>query len=192
MKTVLITACAAALLLSAGAVSAQSPQRASRIDADADGRVSRAEFLSRLDRMAAADADHDGSITPDERRAAMQTRVAQRRDAAFTRLDADRDGSISRAEFEARSQGVDRASRARMGGHGARRMHRSPEGATSPRGERTIDVAQARERMSQAFARLDKDNDGYLTAEERRAGRMERGQHRRDMRRPSPAAPASE
>lgn len=188
MKTVLITACAAALLLTAGVASAQSPQRASRIDADADGRVSRAEFLSRLDRMAAADADRDGSITPDERRAAMQARVAQRRDAAFTRLDADRDGSISRAEFDARP---DRAPRARMN-QSARRMHRGPADQASPRGDRTIDVAQARERMTQAFARLDKDGDGYLTAEERRDGRMQRREHRRDMRRPSPTAPASE
>lgn len=191
MKTVLISACAAALLLTAGAASAQSPQRASRIDADADGRVSQAEFLSRLDRMAAADADRDGSITPDERRAAMQVRVAQRRDAAFTRLDADRDGAISRAEFDARSQAAERGPRARMN-HGARRMHRGGAADAPARAERSVDLAQVRERMTQAFARLDKNSDGYLTAEERRDGRMQRREHRREMRRPSPTAPASE
>lgn len=191
MKTLLISACTAALLLSAGAASAQS-QRGQRLDADQDGRVSRAEFLSRLDRMAAVDANRDGSITPDERRAAMQARAAQRRDAAFDRLDANSDGAISRAEFEARPQRAERAARARMSGQQVRRMHRGPAAATSARADRTVDLGQARERMSQTFARLDKDGDGYLTVEERRAGAMERRQHRREMRRPSPAAPTSE
>lgn len=187
MKTVLISACAAALLLTAGAASAQTAPRAQRLDADQDGRISQAEFLLRLDRMAAVDANRDGSITPDERRAAMQTRVAQRRDAAFGRLDANSDGSISRAEFEARPE---RAPRARMGGQQARGMHRGHAARAGMQADRTVDLGQARERMSQTFARLDKDNDGYLTAEERRAGAMERRQHRREMRRPS--TPASE
>lgn len=192
MKSVLISACAAALLLTAGAASAQTATsaapRAQRLDADQDGRISQAEFLSRLDRRAAADADRDGSITPDERRAAMQAHVAQRRDAAFDRLDGDNDGSISRAEFEARPE---RAPRARMARQHVRRMaHRGAVARAAARADHTVDLSQVRERMSQAFARLDKDNDGYLTAEERRAGAMERRQHRREMRRPS--APASE
>lgn len=189
MKTTLFTACAAALLLTAGAASAQGPnsaaQRTSRVDADGDGRISQAEFLSRLDRMTSADADRDGSITPDERRAAGQARMAQRRDAAFARLDANSDGSVSRAEFDARPE---RAGRARMGQ--ARRAMHGAQGA--PRAERTVDVAQARVRMTEAFARLDKDGDGYLTAEERHTGRTEHRQNRRGMRHASPAAPASE
>lgn len=183
MKTVLISTCAAALLLTAGAASAQSP-RGQRIDADQDGRVSQAEFLSRLDRPAAADANRDGSITPEERRAAMQARVAQRRDAVFDRLDADNDGAITRTEFETRPE---RAPRARMGGQQARRMHRAHAARAGMAGDRTVDLSQARERMVQTFARLDKDGDGYLTAEERRAGAMERREHRREMRRPSAA-----
>ena len=186
MKTLLISTCAAALLLTVGAASAQS-QRGPRIDADQDGRISQAEFLSRLDRRAAADANRDGSITPDERRAAMRTRAAERRAAAFERLDADKDGVISRAEFEARPQRAEGGPRTRMG---QARMHRRPGAAASSHAGRTVDLLQARERMVQTFARLDKDGDGYLTAEERRAGAMERSQHGREMRRPS--APASE
>lgn len=186
MKTLLISACTAALLLTAGAASAQS-MPAPRIDADADGRISQAEFLSRLDRMAAVDANLDGSITPDERRVAMQARMAERRQAAFSRLDTDNDGALSRAEFEARPE---RAAGARMGGQQARRIHRGQAPRAAMRADRTVDLTQARERMTQAFARLDKDGDGYLTAEERRAGAMERRQHRREMHRPS--APASE
>lgn len=192
MKTTLFTACAAALLLTAGAASAQGPdsaaQRTSRVDADGDGRISQAEFLSRLDRMTSADADRDGSITPDERRAAGQARMAQRRDAAFARLDANSDGSVSRAEFDARPE---RAGRGRTG-QGRRAMHRGQGAQGAPRAERTVDVAQARVRMTEAFARLDKDGDGYLTAEERRTGRTEHRQNRRGMRHASPAAPASE
>ena len=191
MKTLLISACSAALLLTVGAASAQTANsaapRAQRMDADQDGRISQAEFLSRLDRRAAADGNRDGSITPDERRAAMQTCVAQRRAAAFERLDADNDGAINRAEFEARPE---RAPRARMGGQQARRMHRGHAARAGMQADRTVNLTQARERMSQAFARLDKDGDGYLTVEERRAGAVERRQHRREMRRPS--APGSE
>lgn len=139
MKTVLISACAAALLLTAGAASAQTAPRAQRLD------------------------------------------------AAFDRLDGDNDGSISRAEFEARPE---RAPRARMGGQQARRMHRGHAARAGMQADRTVDLAQARERMIQTFARLDKDNDGYLTAEERRAGAMERRENRREMRRPS--TPSSE
>lgn len=189
MKTVLISACAAALLLTAGAASAQSSQGGQRIDADGDGRISHTEFLSRLDRMVVVDADRDGSVTPDERRAAGQARMAQRRDAVFARLDANSDGSISRDEFEARPQRAAAAPRAGMARQHVRRMaHRR----AAVMADRTVDIAQVRERMSRTFARLDKDGDGYLTAEERRAGAMERRHHRRDMRRPSPAASGSE
>ena len=191
MKTLLISACTAALLLSAGAASAQTGPRAQGLDTDRDGRVSQAEFLSRLDRMAAVDANRDGSITPDERRAAMQARVVQRRDSAFDRLDANDDGAVSREEFSARAE---QAPRARMARQTMRRMaaRRGAMARASVRTERTVDLAQARERMSQAFARLDKDGDGYLTAEERRDGAMERRQNRREMRRPSPTAATSE
>jgi len=192
MKTALTTACAVALMLAAGVASAQSTQRASRADADADGRISRAEFLSRLDRMTAADANRDGSITADEHRAARQAQVAQRRAAAFARLDANSDGAISRAEFDARPQRAEGGAHERGGDRQGRRMHRGSEAHAEARGDQAVDIAQVRERMTQAFTRLDKNGDGYLTAEERRDGRTQRGGHRGEMRRPSSAAPVSE
>ena len=191
MKILLISTCAAALVAVAGIAVAQSPQPAPRAAAAADGRISRAEFLSRLDRMAAADANRDGSVTPDERRAAMQTRAAERRGAVFARLDANSDGSISRAEFDARPQRAEGGPRGRRG-HGEGRMHRGSNREAGQRGGQTVDLAQARERLTQTFTRLDKDGDGYLTAAERRDGRTERRQDRRGMHRPSPTAPASE
>lgn len=174
MKIILTAASAAALLLTAGAASAQTaptqnaPTRIARVDADRDGRLSQAEFLARFDRMAAMDANGDGVVSADERRAAMQARRAQQRAAAFDRLDADKDGVISRAEFETRP---DRAPRARM-------MRRQ-----GPRGG-DLNLAQARERAVQAFARMDRDGDGYVSADERR-------QSRQDRRQASPAAPVS-
>ncbi|HRO32589.1 MAG TPA: EF-hand domain-containing protein [Brevundimonas sp.] len=176
MKTIVTAACTAALLLTAGVAAAQqttpqnAPARMARVDADRDGRLSQAEYLARFDRMAAMDANGDGVVSADERRAAMQARRGQQRTAAFDRLDADKDGVISRAEFEARP---DRAPRARM-------MRRQ-----GPRRGGDLNLAQARERAVQAFARMDRDGDGYVSADERRQSRQER-------RQASPAAPVSQ
>ncbi len=53
----------------------------------------------------AADTNHDGTVTPEERKAKrMADREKMRiemRDRMFARLDTDKNGSISKAEFEA-------------------------------------------------------------------------------------------
>ena len=84
-------------------------QRFRSLDADGDGRVSRAEFDAKhagqdpvhgaatFDRF---DADHDGAITRAEWDAAETAR--------FARIDANGDGVVTREEFlrdRARSQG---------------------------------------------------------------------------------------
>lgn len=207
-KTLLASALAALTFATAGgAVMAQQAPapapRALRADADGDSRISQAEFVGRrVQRLTAADTDRDGSVTPEEMRATAQVRMAQRADTRFQRLDANNDGSISRAEFDSR----------RAAGTGARpqraaRMHRGP-GRTGHRGPHMeargpISIAQAQGKAEQAFARLDADHDGFLTAAERRAGmqamreqRRERMTERRAARRPqrqaSSPAPASE
>ncbi|MBX3477942.1 MAG: EF-hand domain-containing protein [Brevundimonas sp.] len=191
MKTRLIAACAAAFFLApaAGALAQDAPRQgaptrhASRIDTDNDGRISRAEFLSRIDRMAAQDTDADGTLSRDERRAAMQARMTQRRAEAFARLDADGDGVISRAEFDAPRAKAGAAPRMRPGPHSRRGSIRSA----------SLDLNQMRDRAAQAFDRMDADSDGYLSADERRAARAERRPHRRPHAAgPSPAAPVTE
>ena len=209
MKTTLVATALAALTLAAGGAavaqqSAERPQaRALRADTDGDQRLSQAEFVGRrVERLSAADADRDGSVTRDEMRAAAEARRTQRAEARFERLDADDDGAISKAEFEARREHRAGA----RGDRGPRRAHRAPHGrAGHARGllERgPVVIADAREKAEAAFARMDADRDGYVTAAERQTVRVglreqsrERMAERRAARRaqqPSPSAPASE
>lgn len=206
-KTLLAGALAALTVAAAGgvALAQQTPDRPQargmRADADGDRKLSRTEFVeARVQRLAAADADRDGSVTPDEMRAAAQARRAGRAETRFDRLDADNDGAISRAEFDAHREAragqgprADRVHR-RMGRHGARGEGMGTRGP--------VVIAEARTRSEAAFARLDADSDGFVTAAERqtaRADRRERRHERMSERRaahhgqqPSPPAPASE
>jgi hypothetical protein len=202
-KTLLVGGLAALMLASAGAASAQqAPVRPMRADTDGDSRLSQAEFVGqRVQRLTSADTNRDGSVTADERRAAMQSRMAGRADARFDRLDGNDDGSVSRAEFDtARETG--REARADRGPR-PMRAHRGPA-----RGERgmarmeargPVAIADVQTRAEQAFARLDADSDGFVTAAEGRAGRQAMREHRRERmterraaRQASPPASASE
>ncbi|RZJ44113.1 MAG: EF-hand domain-containing protein, partial [Brevundimonas sp.] len=175
--------------------------RAQRADTDQDGRISRAEFVSRrLDRLTAADTDRNGTVTPEERQGQRQAGRQQRAEARFARLDADNDGRLTREEFTAvRGPRADHAARpgrdhARPGRHGPRDAH---AGSRNQRGP--VVIAEMQARSEQAFARLDADNDGFVTTEERRAGKQAAREHRRERmaerraaRQASPQTPASE
>jgi Ca2+-binding EF-hand superfamily protein len=184
MKRKLIIGGLAALTLTAGgaALAQQAPQypqdppRHARGDKDGDGRISRAEFVEgRIARLTAADANRDGTVTPEEMRAAGEARRAEAADRMFARLDADGNGAVTRAEFDAaRAERGDR--RAELGERrGGRGMHRGGGrrgGMGMERGP--IVIAEAQARAEQGFAQLDANGDGYVTAEERRAMRGER------------------
>lgn len=184
-----------------------APQRPAR--AAMAQPVSQADFVQRrVERLRAADADRDGTVTAEEMRAAGQAKRAERRTAMFDRLDANKDGAISRAEFEAPRADGQRAGRGERGpraehagrGHrggmhrGAQRMGRNGEGRFP------IVIAEAEQKAMEAFARLDANRDGTLTGEERRAGmqarRAEMREKRHERRQAAPAAspstPASE
>ena len=204
-KTLFVGGLAALTLAAAGgvAIAQQTPDRpapAMRADADGDRRLSQAEFVGqRLQRLSAADANRDGTVTAEEMRAAALARRAGRADAHFDRLDADDDGAVSRAEFDAareargeRGQGKMRGHRGAGRGHGPARM-----GGMEARGP--IVIADVQARTEQAFARLDADRDGFITAAEHQAGRQamreqrhERRAAHRAGRQASPQAPASE
>ena len=179
-----------------------APQRPARAMAQP---VSQADFVQRrVERLRAADADRDGTVTAEEMRAAGQAKRVERRTAMFDRLDANKDGSISRAEFEApradgqragRGQRAERAGRGHRGMHGgAQRMGRGGEGRFP------IVIAEAEQKATAAFARVDANRDGTLTGEERRAGMQARRAEMREKRQErrqavpaaSPSTPASE
>lgn len=184
-----------------------APQRPAR--AAMAQPVSQADFVQRrVERLRAADANRDGTVTAEEMRAAGQAKRAERRAAMFDRLDANKDGAISRAEFEApradgqragrgeRGPRADHAGRGHRGGmqRGAQRMGRNGEGRFP------IVIAEAEQKATEAFTRLDANRDGTLTGEERRAGMQARRAEMREKRQErrqavpaaSPSTPASE
>lgn len=199
----------------------QPTERHARADTDGDGRISQAEFVQgRIARLSALDTNHDGSVTVEEMRAARQARGAERAAARFDRLDADKNGEISRSEFDApraaradSAAGEHRMGRmgpgrhggmggGRMGGHGMGRMGHGAGQRMANHGP--VVISEAQTKLTEAFTRLDANHDGYLTQDERQAGRAamrERFQERRAERRAqrqaaptqaSPSAPASE
>lgn len=193
MKKTLLAGGAAVLIaafaptLAAAQDAPERPARTMRADADRDGRLSQAEFVgARLERLRAADANGDGSVTREEMQASRQAKRAERIAARFERLDADSNGVLTRAEFEAslarapEARGEMRRGGPRMRGHG-----RHQNAGRAMRGERAaqpVSIAAVEARLNAAFARLDTDSDGFLTAAEVRAGRAERGERRGERR----------
>ena len=175
----------------AGGVMAQQAQagRPARVQAE----MTQAAFVdARVARLTAADADRDGTVTAEERQAAHQAKRAERSDARFARMDANGDGSVSRAEFDAprqaRAERGPRPERAGMrGGRGAGRGERAARMAD--RGP--VVIAEARAKAEQAFARLDADSNGVVTAAERQAVRGERRARMTERRAVGQTAPAS-
>lgn len=170
----------------AGGVMAQQAQ-ANR-PARAQAEMTQAAFVdARVARLTAADANNDGTVTAEEHQAAHQAKRAERSDARFSRMDTNGDGSISRAEFDAPREA--RAERAGMrgprGGRGGDRAARMAD-----RGP--VVIAEARTKAEQAFARMDADGNGVVTAAERQTVRGERRARMSERRaeRAAPPAPA--
>lgn len=163
------------------------------LDANADGRVTRAELDSAQSaRFQAVDANRDGFGTPEEFRAARDKEhtarntemVAQR----FALLDADKNGQISKTEFEAAATA--RADR-KDGAHGRRAPDREfrtggPGGRHGMgRGDRAdgkpgrlgpdadadgkVSLAEFSARAAEGFTRADTNKDGVVTIAELQA-----------------------
>ena len=88
-----------ALLISGAAVLIAAGPKA---DLNQDGQVSKAEFTQAAEsRFYATDADNDGFLTQDERKAHKEAERKNHKDKRFAKLDANGDGLLSRDEIEA-------------------------------------------------------------------------------------------
>jgi Ca2+-binding EF-hand superfamily protein len=199
MTKTLILGAAIALALSGAAAAQDRP--AGRLDANADRQVSLAEMqAAAAERFARSDINRDGQLTAEERRAARQTvraerqggraermaAVFSRRDADrngvlsqaetprrlqanFAALDADQDGGLSLAELQARRQVMTRQDRPKLSPEA-----RAARAARRTGGDGVVTRAEMQARVSERFARLDADRNGFVTREERRAARAAR------------------
>ncbi|WP_295196101.1 EF-hand domain-containing protein [uncultured Brevundimonas sp.] len=198
-----------ALAAAAGAATAQVPPAGATAPHQARGepnrQMTRADFVdARIARLTALDTNRDGTVSVEERAAAMQARRAERAGDRFAKLDANGDGSISRAEFDAghaaRPDRGPRAARAgdREGRHGG--AHHAMRGQGRERGP--VVIAEASAKLGERFDKIDANRDGVISADERRAvmsAQREQRQERRAARQtqhqaqqPASPVPASE
>ena len=154
-------------------------KRLKRLDADRNGAVSKAEYLSpRIAEFTALDTNHDNAVDPAEIGAELTEPSEFRTKRYMKRVDANHDGKITREEFEQgpRTQFAGRdinsdgkinaedrppastTSTGWFGGGGSKKM-----GLGAGRGNRpdlTLDTVVAKTQAE--FARLDANADGVL------------------------------
>ena len=166
-----------------------------RLDADGNGIINAEDRAARKEaRFARLDADGNGEVTKAEMEAAAAERRAQRADRAdarFARLDTDNSGGISAAEMEAaremrserRGKRGDRMeARSERGGDKMARGHRGKRGKhgmamlrqADTNGDKAISRAEFDAAMTARFQKMDADNNGSISQEERQAARAER------------------
>jgi Ca2+-binding EF-hand superfamily protein len=128
------------------------------LDADKDGRISRAEARpdARLgEHFATLDANHDGYLDRSDRLA----RKAAKRAEFFAGADANRDGRLTRDEFVV-EQGARSAER---------RAHMAEQAKAAGKQDRMRPApteAERIERAGKAFERMDADNNGTVSKAE--------------------------
>ena len=133
-------------------------------DTNKDGHITQTEFEAAGNtRFAKMDTDGNGLVTDSERRAYFENMRALRRAETFAKIDSNNDGFISKSEFEAHSQ-------ARSQERRQKRQARTEQIRRLKRPDTNGDGMLSRDEHNQAmqarFARMDKDGDGVLSAQE--------------------------
>jgi len=155
--------------------------------------ATRTQLQSALEkRFDAVDANHDGTLTPQERTASMAARRSDMRERTFARLDTNKDGAISKDEFTAaRPQpGTERTSE--RGNHRPRNagmmiMH----GQFAAYADKPITRSEFVTAGLARFDRLDTNHDGTISSAERDAGRKAKRDQSAPAQLPQPLPPGS-
>ena len=161
-KTIL--AAGAALIAIGGAAFAAQPGHGP-MDRNAD--MTMADAQARSDAMfARMDANGDGRIDDADREARQQAR--------FDRLDTNKDGALSPEEFAARGERMGRGDgECGHRGHGMGGMRGGMMKMADANGDGAVDKAEFDAMHTQHFTMMDADNDGTVTAEERKTARQQ-------------------
>ena len=168
MNKTILAASAALIAVSGAAFAAQPASNSGGWKAQRNADMTMADAKAKSDAMfARMDANGDGRIDDADREARQQAR--------FDRLDTNKDGALSPQEFAARGDRMgrgdgDRAHR----GHGMRggMMRGGMMKAADSNGDGAIDKAEFDAVHTQHFTMMDANNDGTVTAEERKAARQ--------------------
>ena len=194
MKKSYIFGGVSAMLLASAALYAAPGAGKMKVDADGNGAVSKTEAVARTETMfAKMDVNNDGALNQADKTAKMKARFAD--------MDTDKNGSINEAEFvaghEARMAKREdrremRGERMAHGGHDGQ-MHMGGRGkgggmhmmkAADTNNDQTVTKAEFRAAADASFTKSDTNNDGSISADERKA------EHKgmRDGRTPMPGA----
>ena len=164
--------------------------------------ASRADLKARLEqRFDAADANRDGTVTPEERKAQRVARRDAMRERVFARLDTDKNGAISKSEFTAPPpRGPEGAGMRGPGkrGHGLRDGHGRGHGRMAGAMPGHGPAAQKNQPITRTafvdaglsrFDRVDTDHDGTISPAERDAARKAMRDRLAPANRPAPPPP---
>ncbi|MDG5751826.1 hypothetical protein P8R33_11965 [Qipengyuania sp. XHP0211] len=172
---------------------ARSAERFARMDSNSDGVLNHADRQAKMaEHFARIDADNDGEVTQAEMQAAHETRRAKRAERMaergvertermnrrggnraermaerFAAADTDNSGGLTMAEMQAMHEA--RGERGHRGKRGMNRMTR-----LDTNGDQAISKAEFDAQVAARFARLDADDNGQVTAEERETAKAER------------------
>lgn len=175
---------------------ARSDTMFAKMDVDGNGQIDAGDREARkAERFAKADANGDGEVTQEEMLAAREARQAERterrgerREQRFAQLDTDGSGGLSETELDAAKDGR-KGQRAkadgkkrdgemrgkRRGGGQAMRMLKQADA----NGDKAVTKAEFDTAVQARFAKVDTDNSGTITKEERKAAREARKGERR-------------